>query len=307
MLRALIVRQAFAALDFILAVAVLVIAFLVITKVYSAGDTVWGESDLAAAGGGQNLSIAEVGGRGEYAEIVDSGLFGPAARSHRDDEPEEPEPEPVEVVDHGLPLALWGTAVPTDTNPFATAIIENSAQRTVTTYHLGQAIMDDIVLAEVQKRRAVLVNEGTNERLILRMDEDDDNGRAPVMQTAQRPTANPPPRPPQNSPNQVTLRRDDMVAELSENYAQVINEVRPALYYDDDGNVAGVTAENLSAAPFTGELQLEDGDVIQTVNGMQIDSEQRMIEIVNRFQDQNVFRVGILRNGEPQMITYRLE
>ena len=310
MLKALLIRQSFLALDFVLALLVAGVAFLVVSKYYEDTGGV-SAGDQTAVNRLDELQFAGVESRSHYEQIMESGLFGDAARSQRDAEPEEPEPAPVEeVVDHGLPLTLRGTARASESNPYSRALIENAAQRNLEVYSIDDVVLDQIVLEEVGRRRAVLFNHSTNERLILRMDDDDEGGgMASIQQASRRPAPAPrreSPRSP-NSGNEVRLAREEVGRELTENYAEIINQAQPQLHRDESGQVAGLTAENISQLPLADELNLRDGDVIQTVNGIDIDSEERIMEILNRFGDLDTFRVGILRDGEPQMITYRLE
>lgn len=307
MLKSLLIRQSFLALDFVLAILVAGVAFLVISKYYEDRGSV-SAGDAFSAGRMAELEFAEVASRSHYEQIMESGLFGDAGRSHRDEEPEEPEPAPIEeVVDHGLPLTLRGTARASESNPYSRALIENTAQRNLDIYSIEDVVLDQIVLEEVGKRRAVLFNRSTNERLILRMDEDDDGGAIPSIQQASRPSAPEPRRERPRASNEIRLARDDVTRELTENYASIINQAQPQLHRDESGRVAGLTAENISQLPLADELNLRDGDVIQTVNGIDIDSEERIMEILNRFGNLDTFRVGILRDGQPEMITYRLE
>ncbi|MFP4172806.1 MAG: type II secretion system protein N [Candidatus Hydrogenedentota bacterium] len=312
MLKALLIRQSFLALDFVLALLVAGVAFLVVSKYYEDASGV-NAGNGTSVSGMDDLEFAEVDSRSHYAQITESGLFGDAARSQRDEEPEEePEPQPVEeVVDHGLPLTLRGTARVSESNPYSRALIENAAQRNLEIYAVDDVVLDQIVLEEVGKRRAILFNQSTNERLVLRMDEDDDEGaQEPAVQQASG-RSNPAPRREgrrsANSGNEVRLGREEVSEELTENYAEIINQAQPQLHRDESGEVAGLTAENISQLPLADKLNLRDGDVIQTVNGIDIDSEERIMEILNRFGDLDTFRVGILRDGEPEMMTYRLE
>lgn len=310
MVKALLIRQSFLVLDFVLALLVAGVAILVTSKYYEeAGGVNAGNGTSVSAT--EDLEFAEVASRSHYEQIIESGLFGDAARSQRDEESEEePEPQPVqEVVDHGLPLTLRGTARVSESNPYSRALIENAAQRNLEIYSVDDVVLDQIVLEEVGKRRAILFNQSTNERLVLRMDEDDEEGaQGPSIQQASRRPSPAPRRESRRSANdEVRLAREEVSQELTENYAEIINQAQPRLHRDESGEVAGLTAENISQLPLADKLNLRDGDVIQTVNGIDIDSEERIMEILNRFGDLDTFRVGILRDGEPEMMTYRLE
>jgi type II secretory pathway component PulC len=169
-------------------------------------------------------------------------------------------------------------------------------------YALGQDIVDKVKLLEVYPREVVLLNErntpSTRERLRM---EDLDTASPATTVTAAR-------RMPERAPagNQIELNRQEFVQELYMNYADLVTKVKPEMYRDASGNVVGVTAQNIGQVPLAQKLGLADGDVLQTVNNEAIDSEQKIMEMVQKYSDSNVFRIGILRNGRPQVITYRL-
>lgn len=109
---------------------------------------------------------------------------------------------------------------------------------------------------------------------------------------------------------QIVVSKADVMQDFADMYArypEVVEQVRPTLYTDSTGKVAGITGSNLSRFPLAHKLGLQEGDVIQQVNGVTIDSDQRIFEILNRFQHSPVFHVSILRGGRPQTLTYRIE
>ena len=53
-------------------------------------------------------------------------------------------------------------------------------------------------------------------------------------------------------------------------------------------------------------LDLKDGDVLQSINGEPIDSEEAIIRIINKNRDMSTFRIGILRDGQQITRTYQM-
>ena len=105
----------------------------------------------------------------------------------------------------------------------------------------------------------------------------------------------------------VDLDKNDFIQELQVNYVELVTKVKPELYRDSSGRVAGITAADISDVPLAKKLGLENGDVLQTVNNEKIDSEQKILEMVQKYQNVNSFRIGILRNGRVENITYNLK
>jgi len=158
------------------------------------------------------------------------------------------------------------------------------------------------VLAEVHQRRVVLLDDKLNQRAVLEMDD------TSLTATASRPVAGGASlRPTPTRPNYAVLKRDEVVTEMTVNGADLVSRANPQMYYDSNGNIAGITSDNLSNIPLARQAGLQSRDVVQTVNGVTIDSEEKIAEIFHRFQNATTFRLGILRNGKPVTLTINLE
>ena len=92
--------------------------------------------------------------------------------------------------------------------------------------------------------------------------------------------------------------------ELYVNYADLVTKVKPELYRDASGKVAGITAANISDVPLAKQLGLKDGDILQTVNNEKIDSQQKILDMVQKYQNADSFRIGIMRNGKQEIVTF---
>jgi hypothetical protein len=96
-------------------------------------------------------------------------------------------------------------------------------------------------------------------------------------------------------------------ASASLDYADVVNNLNPQMAEDENGNVTGITSDNFASFLFAREIGLQNGDVINTINGVQIDSDQKLMEIFQKFAQASTFRLGITRNGEPVVLTFQLQ
>ena len=303
MVRGLLIRQAFILLDLALAAGIVLAAASVAYKLIEAPVEAEPGSATAAALGDLAQSLQAIPPRSEYDRVVSSGLFGNAGLEAQPVAVEETVPEGEgEIEDTELNLRLAGTVALSPTDPFASAFIENLDQRgTPMGYALGQEVVEKVKLDEVYPREVFLLNERHTppKRQRLRMDD---------PATAPPPGSNAPAPGPgvASSTNRVDLNRQEFVQELYTNYADLVTKVRPEMYRDASGKIAGVTAQNISQVPLAGKLGLQDGDVLQTVNNEMIDSEQKILEMVQKYQNSGSFRIGILRNGQPQTITYNL-
>ena len=303
MLKGLLARQVFLGVDLILTAATVLIAYKLITCAIAqpaTGSPSAGPSDMSSTAVG--VDAATVEDRAHFAALAASGLFGDAGRAVG---ARVEEPEPVEQPEAKAPatLRLKGT---TTGYPNESAVIEYAGARSVDktqVYFLADAVTDTHLLAEVYPRKVVLVNTALNRREILEMDEETGAPDAPT-----------PPGPPgglarrtSTRPGHQTITRTELIREMRERGEDLVNQARPRMHYDADGNIDGITSDNLSNIPFARQAGLQSGDVVQSVNSVDITSEESLTEIVQRFQNSRVFRLGITRNGKPEMITIKVE
>jgi general secretion pathway protein C len=179
----------------------------------------------------------------------------------------------------------------------------------VRTYSVGQQVVENVILDEIHPREVILLNKNTNQREVLRFEDSKDavaGGAAaapPGSKAAQQPQP-----PPAAAGNRVNLKKTELVQDLFMNYSDIATQVKPEPYRDPNtGNITGLTANNLESIPIAKKLGVQNGDVLQTVNNEVIDSEQKILELVQKYRNTNTFRIGILRNGKPMVITYKLE
>lgn len=305
MLRGLLIRQAFTVVDLALAITVLGLVMLVaMPKLFSSAAPPVSamNEDLTV----DPIEVRQVASLDNYLSISNNGLFGEAAKKSANTPPPAPPPEPEseEIEETTLPLTLFATVSRDPRDPKGTAVIMNGATRQTDTYLLDKAIVDQVTLHEIHPRWVILVNTAdNNKKTILRMDDDANDQR--IAQA--RGPVNIDPRAQVQAPsNRITVSRQEIYETLSQNPADLIATVNPEMYYEN-GRVTGITSNNLSKLPVAQKMGLRDGDVVQKVNGVTIDSEQKIIEIINKYQNSPTFQLSVLRNGRPVMLTYNLE
>ncbi|HOZ44981.1 MAG TPA: type II secretion system protein N [Candidatus Hydrogenedentes bacterium] len=303
MLKGLVIRRVFTLIDFLLVVGVLVAGGAVVRKALEEMPNPYAESPMGLDSSVDVAAVLHnVQSRDQYEGIIRSRIFGPAGDEVHEPEVEAPPPEPAQtdVEETTLNLSLRGTVSTSPKDPLASATIENKDTREIHVHGLGDAIVENVLLEEVYARKVIILNNGKKE--VLRMDEEEDTQLASASPAAStvRPTTS-------SAPDRFSLNKNDFVRQLYVNYADLITKVQPRMERDENGNVLGITATNLEEIPLAETLDLKDGDVLQTINNERIDSEQKIIQLINRYRDSSVFRIGILRDGQPVERTYRLE
>jgi len=311
MVRGLVIRRIFIWLDLCLIVLMFLTLGMIAKNMLLGAPASTGsgvnidDSSLSAAN-----NIAPLQERGLYDIIMSSGLFGDAGRYDPDTAPEVVETEPEVVseteVETPLNLRLVGTLATSPTDRFASAIIEDKDQNNVTrSFGIDDAIVDNVFLKEVYARYVIILNERESPAQRQRLSMDDEKPVDGAM--AQRPAPKPSVPQEDNNPITMNVNRQELLQEVYMNYADLVGKVRPRMVRDETGQISGVTADNIGDIPIAGKLGISNGDVLQSVNNERIDSEQKIMEMVQKYQNTQSIRIGIMRNGKPRTITYNME
>ena len=306
MLRALLIRQAFLLLDFVLVAVLVYIAFLVVTTYLGAGGRQFG------AGPGDidphEIQVAQVDSRDAYRLIENSGLFGDAARSRQDEEPPPPPPPPPAAEDEvsTLPLRLWSTvSLENPESRLATAVIERtgggSQGRSV--YFVGDNISDGVEVREIHYKRVRLFNPNLNRHEWL-VRSDTPSRPGPTVRRASAP----PPAPRQVSGPNVNVNPQQLAERMQTEGPQIYAQMAPSLRVavDENGEPLGLTADGIGDVPLATELGFQEGDILSEINGRPVQDPTQLMSIMSQFQGVDTFRVSVLRNGSPQMLTISL-
>ena len=81
----------------------------------------------------------------------------------------------------------------------------------------------------------------------------------------------------------------------------------PEMVSDTQGKVVGVRSQAFGDIGVTRMLGLKNGDIIQSVNGYPVKSEQAIFELVNRLEGERNFTAKLMRGGRPITLKLRLE
>jgi len=265
------------------------------------------------------------GNRSEYDILVGNGLFGAAGKWDPKAQPmpaseEVGVPDDAEIAETSLNLALKGTIALEPGDPFSSAFIENLDNREPPrSFLIGQEVVENVILELVYQREVILLNnrEDPPQRERLRMEDAKDNpGNAAPRGTSQmagvRPSSAAPRTVPggaaasDNAVERISVNREELIQEVFDNYAS-LSALRPEISRDESGNVLGITAPDISKQPLAQKLGFKDNDILQTVNNERIDSEEKIMEIFQKYQNANSFRIGIIRDGQPRVLNYRLD
>lgn len=326
MVRSLIIRQVFRVLDFVLVIAVIAAGTLAVKQYLSPLPTIEIDPVLLEPLAVETDALVKTPGeRALYDGLIKSGMFGTAGRWDPKAAPKEAEsdPEPElsisdDIADSELNLTLKGTIALEPDNPFSVAFIENGESKDPSkriSFMIGQEVIDNVFLELVYAREVVLINKRKEppQRERLRM-EDKMQSNTPTAEKEQVASSGRPQPPqarstgagPSSGPLEtITLDREELYNEVAEN-SQALMQLQPKFVQNEKGDVIGVTVDNISKQPLAQKLGFHDNDVVQTVNNEKVDSQEKIMDLMMKYQNASSFRVGIMRGGKPHIMNFRL-
>jgi len=305
MLRGLLYRKFFATIETVLGVVIAgIIVIILFAMMTGAPPLTPPPIDPPSPTEGLRPSTGPIS---DYAILTDSGLFGPAASFNREVVAVTLAPPKTETK---LPLTLKGTTFTSQLDPLATAIIEvREGQNRQDTFFKGDEIVSQVTLKEIQSMVVILENRRKNPPTLERLTREEAKKPAlkPVTRSTRVRTAARRGRP----GSTLQFKRADSVKKFNKNMAALQSKLDVEVSRDSRGNVQGVMASNISEHPELKELAEEfgfqEGDVLASVNGEPIDSQEKVYEIAEKYSDQSTFKVTIIRGGKRITLTYSFD
>jgi general secretion pathway protein C len=221
-------------------------------------------------------------------------------------------PEPVapqEAPDTTLRLTLKGVAASRDMMS-AWAIIADR-MRNEDTYGIDDPLPDGAVLKEIYADRIILLHNGRLETLRLPEDNlpEGSNNRAnrSSARANRRSNTRSTPRRTSSVPNGAVNQLSYEAAQVVKSYKQkllsdpqsVMNTLR-AEPYRQGGQLKGYRIFPGKDKQLFGQVGLQPGDVVTAVNGIELDSPLKGLEVMQNITDASEVSVNVLRNGVNQ-------
>jgi general secretion pathway protein C len=229
-------------------------------------------------------------------------------------EPPPPAPEPPATP---LPLKLVGTVAGADVLRFA--ILESTGNPPgQAVYQVGDMVQQ-VVIVDIRPDCVVFEKgEGRRESLCFQLD----SSPAPPPQSAvpglgARQSAvapSPPPAPrPGDAGSTGIVRVDPGTWRISrdlimENFANVgsLSSQATVTPYFVQGQQQGFRLSQMRVGGLLPQIGLQEGDVLQTVNGLNLYTPQEALQAYQQLQTESTVRINILRNNRPATLTYEL-
>lgn len=231
------------------------------------------------------------------------------------------EDEEEEIAESQLRVKLLGTVV-TDPPVYSSAMVENETTRE----HLVVRVEDLVAGARVtriERGRIVVENRGELEAIVL--DTESDRGESAATAraataaerrrariAARRTRARQPQ--PQGSTS-LTERVRELGRRAREAQEQqpprpadpILGQARMLPSYAEDGRLEGLKVSSIRAGSALETAGLEDGDIIQAVNGTEISSPTQGLRMLRNLGKDDRFNIEVDRGGEPVNLEYTPE
>jgi len=192
-------------------------------------------------------------------------------------------------------LALRGTAQ-FDGHGFA--VFEDSSSGLQDVFAVGERIFDGPKLVGVQSRRAVILQ--GRRRLTIEISEESDEAPAKQQKVASvarggiRRTG---------GTNFLVDRRE--VEHSIENLSTLVTQMR-AVPFLRDGKSIGFRVFNIRPGSLFDRMGLKNGDIVQSVNGTQLDNPSKALTLLDEVQTTDEIRIDLLRDNKPSTYSYKV-
>ena len=228
-----------------------------------------------------------------YAPITERNLFGSKAEISQEIREEDIE----ELERTSLKLVLLGTVVGDEQNAFA--VIEEGKKRNQDLYKVGDSIQDAVV-RKILRGKVVLRVKGKDEILMI---EEAGKSREQVGRQSVRRSAPHRRTAPIEREDTVTVSRSTLNESL-ENIHDLLSQVRIRPSFKE-GRAGGLAVSNIKAGSFFEKMGLNNGDIVQGIDGREIKSPDDVLEVYEKVKSGSEVALEIERNGVKKIINYK--
>ncbi|SEM88796.1 type II secretion system protein C (GspC) [Stigmatella aurantiaca] len=219
-----------------------------------------------------------------------------------------PVDENAEPVKSGLRVKLLGTLVAAD-KLWSFASVQDMGTQRSQTYMVGDRIQGAEV-TDILRERVIILNNGRREFI----DGQPGDGAAPVPTYPPPAVATAPPAGPPNNglgngirstgENEYEVPRTEIDRTLS-NLNEVAMQARivPAF---KDGQAQGFKLFSIRPDSIYSKIGVQNGDVIRRINGFELNSPEKALEVYSKLKEAGRIEIEIERNGAPIRKTYNV-
>ncbi len=265
---------------------VLFAAWLLAGALVSSGDTSKTNSMVVPLSGDQTNALTV-----DTQFLQQVALFG-QAKSIAKEVIKSPEITP--VVASRLNIKLIGTVV-AGKKSAAMVTVDNSSKQAV--FFLEEDIQPGVKLEQVEATEIVVNNHGKRERISLVGD------KALANTMPERVVA----APVRQMPDRISKRIDKAnLHKQMRNFSTLLSQARVSPHFTDK-KADGFTISEIVKGSLYEEIGLQNGDVIQKVNGESVTSAEQAMRMYRELQNSTFIDVEINRGGNIQQVNYAIQ
>jgi general secretion pathway protein C len=194
-------------------------------------------------------------------------------------------------------LLLRGTA---DFAGRGYAVLEDADSGKQGIFEVGETVFDGPKLVAVEPRTATILR--GNRRVVLEITEAERGPESAGTDAGAPADAAAGIR--QVGDNRYVVDRGEVDHSI-ENLSQVVTQMR-AVPYLKDGKSVGFRVFNIRAGSLFERMGLKNGDIIQAVNGSELDDPSRALALLDEVQTSDEIRIDLLRDDRPNTLTYSI-
>jgi type II secretion system protein C len=194
-------------------------------------------------------------------------------------------------------LLLRGTA---DFAGRGYAVLEDPDSGKQGIFEVGELVFDGPKLVAVEPPTATILR--GNRRIVLEITESENTSLQERASDGTAAAAGSSIR--QVGDNRYVVDRGEVDHSI-ENLSTVVTQMR-AVPYLKDGKSVGFRVFNIRAGSLFEHMGLKNGDVIQAVNGSQLDDPSRALALLDEVQTSDEIRIDLLRDDHPNTLTYSI-
>jgi general secretion pathway protein C len=226
----------------------------------------------------------------DYSVVFERNLFGS---------------EPIGTTETAVPgiapasLSLRGTA---ELEGRGFAVFEDTADGRQDVFLVGERVFDGPKLVSVERGRATVLTKGRKQVYEISVG-DEEESEEPEETPEKTPELGQGIR--KTGENAYAVDRREVEYAI-ENLNSIITQMR-AVPYLRDGASLGFRVFNIRPESLFERMGLKNGDVIQSVNGIELSSPSQALGLLNSVASADQLQVNLLRNNQPNTLTYAIQ
>ncbi len=207
-----------------------------------------------------------------------------------------------ELIKSELPLRLVGVIYggsPLD----GIAMIENTESKKTNSFLVGENVIRDAILAEVQENRAILLVTDHKEYIevadipILRSKRAKKPGKLAGPAASLLPSGKFAEEGFERDGNSITMSADYRQKLLTSDFSKVLQDSKAEPFYEG-GELAGFRLTRIRADSVYEKGGLQNDDIVKEINGVSLVDTGQAIKLLNSLRGENDIEVGINRGGK---------